>query len=200
MLSVEHLARPGLDEVSFKVADGECLAVTGASGSGKSLLLRAIADLDPNTGEARTKALVRSAVPAPQWRAQVAYVPAESGWWAPLAGDHFSEKADAVALLCAMLLPADALSWPVARLSSGERQRLALARTLMIEPAVLLLDEPTGALDEKATASVEKLLRQRLERGVSIVMVSHDRKQAERFASRMAEMDAGHMTIAPPAK
>jgi ABC-type sulfate/molybdate transport systems ATPase subunit len=83
------------------------------------------------------------------------------------------------------------LDWPVARLSTGERQRLALGRALVRAPRALLLDEPTGALDEQARGLVEAILRHQLEAGTPILMVTHDRTQAERLAARIVHVANG---------
>jgi ABC-type phosphate transport system ATPase subunit len=96
-----------------------------------------------------------------------------------------------------MALPPDALTWPVARLSTGERQRLALARALELEPRALLLDEPTSGLDPEAASKVEDLLRRSLARGAVIVMVTHDRDQAQRIAGRRLRMENGRLRPDP---
>ncbi|MGH6915229.1 MAG: ABC transporter ATP-binding protein, partial [Geminicoccales bacterium] len=107
MLSVHHLLAPGIAAPALEVAGGECVAVMGPSGGGKTRLLRAIADLDPNQGEVSAAGVDRSAVSAPAWRRLVGYVPAESGWWAERVGAHFAEPRRAEALLAEMLLPPD---------------------------------------------------------------------------------------------
>jgi ABC-type iron transport system FetAB ATPase subunit len=191
MLTVRDLATPVLKPASLRVAAGECVAVEGPSGAGKSVLLRAVADLDPNRGEVRLGERARESMPAPAWRRLVTYVAAESGWWMDRVGAHFDDPRAAVPLVEALGLPADALDWPVTRLSSGERQRLALARTLVQRPAVLLLDEPTGALDEASVGRVEALLRGELERGTAILLVTHAAAQAERLAHTRLRMEGG---------
>ncbi len=184
MLSVSALARPELEPVSFELADGECIAIGGASGSGKTLLLRAIADLDPNDGAVRLDGAAREAMPAPEWRRQVVYVAAEPGWWRDTVGGHFADWAAARDLVAATGLPDDCHAWPIARLSTGERQRLGLVRALALEPRVLLLDEPTSGLDDAATEAVEGLIRARLAAGASALWVTHDAQQGRRLARR----------------
>ena len=71
----------------------------GPSGAGKTLLLRAIADLDPNQGLVSLEGRDRSTIPGPEWRRLVGYVPAEPGWWAETVGEHFGEWAAAAAVL-----------------------------------------------------------------------------------------------------
>ena len=197
MLRVESLLRDGLGPISLSVGDGECLAVTGPSGAGKSLLLRAIADLDPNDGAVFANVGERARMPAPAWRRAVAYVPAEPGWWGDLARDHFDPPLPA-ALVQAMGLGREVFDAPVARLSTGERQRLALARCLAREPEVLLLDEPTAALDERNKLEVEAVLKIRLHAGASLVLVTHDPAQAARLATRSVTLGAGRIEPAPP--
>jgi len=197
VLTISGLRRPGIEPVDLSVSKGECVAVSGPSGAGKSLLLRAIADLDPNQGEVRLNGAAREAIPAPEWRRQVIYVAPESGWWAAGVGAHFADRSGAADLLSELALPPDALTWPVARLSTGERQRLALARALELEPRALLLDEPTSGLDPEAASKVEDLLRRRLAQGAVIVLVTHDRDQAKRIAVRRLRMEHGRLVPDP---
>jgi ABC-type lipoprotein export system ATPase subunit len=81
----------------------------------------------------------------------------------------------------------------VARLSTGERQRLALLRALGPENRVLLLDEPTSGLDSDSTELVEALLRRRMANGTAILLVTHDPKQAQRMASHHYELEDGRL-------
>jgi phosphate-transporting ATPase len=195
-LRVVALRRPGLVAEGFDVAAGECLPVMGPSGAGKTLLLRAIADLDPNRGEVAVGDVARAAVSGPAWRRRVAYVAAESAWWAQTVDDHFAAPQRLVELVPALGLPADSGEWPVARLSSGERQRLALARALVRDPQVLLLDEPTAALDADSVARIEAVIGQCLRRGACALWVTHDAAQAQRLnRHRRLAVNAGQARL-----
>jgi ABC-type iron transport system FetAB ATPase subunit len=193
MFSVRHLFAPGVAADVLEVADGECVGIMGPSGAGKTRLLRAIADLDPNRGEVTADGIDRARVSGPAWRRVVGYLPAESGWWAETVGAHFPDRNGCRSLLAEMRLPADVLDWPVLRLSTGERQRLALARALVRTPRVLLLDEPTGPLDEEACTVVEGILRRQLAARSSILMVTHDQAQAQRLAARIVRVENGRL-------
>ena len=195
MLRLNALRPLGLEPVSLELPDGGCLAVTGPSGAGKTLLLRAIADLDDNQGDAETSSLRRSKTPAPRWRRAVAYVPAESGWWSDHVGHHMPASDPDLSVLSDLGLDSQCLEWAVARLSTGEKQRLALARALLTGPDVLLLDEPTSALDSAATAAVETVLKEKLAAGATVVIVTHDVDQATRLGARMAHVQDGRLAL-----
>jgi putative ABC transport system ATP-binding protein len=177
---------------------GECIAVAGPSGSGKSLLLRMIADIDPSSGKVWLDGRERQEFPPPAWRRQVLYNAAETGWWTETVADHFDGPAMDFArtMVPRLGLPPDLLDGEVLRLSTGERQRLALIRALARTPKVLLADEPTGALDQAATAAVETILRERLADGVAIVLVTHSPEQAARLGHRQFRMQDRHL-VAP---
>ncbi|CAA9502804.1 MAG: hypothetical protein AVDCRST_MAG09-854 [uncultured Sphingomonas sp.] len=170
--------------VNLAVRGGECLIIRGASGSGKTRLLRAIADLDPASGEIVLDGVAREAIAAPQWRRRICYVSAEPGWWCDTVAPHYPTWPSLLPMLGALGLSADHGARVVASLSTGERQRLALLRALAIEPEVLLLDEPTSALDAAATRAVEAILQDRMEHGLAILLATHNSAQAERFGGR----------------
>ncbi len=180
------------------IAAGECVAVTGASGSGKSLLLRMIADLDPNRGEVFLDERERHSFAAPAWRRLVVYSAAEPGWWSERVAAHFPGAAMTFARDMAprLALAPALLDAPVVRLSTGERQRLALIRALALASPVLLLDEPTGALDADATERVETVIRERLAGGTAIVLVTHSPEQAARIGHRRLHMAGGKLAPA----
>ncbi|MGE4611138.1 MAG: ABC transporter ATP-binding protein [Paracoccaceae bacterium] len=193
MITVSSLQRSGLGRVDFTVDDGECLAITGPSGAGKSLLMRAIVDLDPNTGEVATAQLTRSETPAPEWRKHVALLPSETGWWLDNVSEHFSEPTETAKLMPIVGLSPDALNWEVARLSSGERHRLGLLRCLEGMPKVLLLDEPTAALDPETTLKVEAMLQVLLSKGITIILVTHDPAQPARLGCKTMLIENGQV-------
>lgn len=182
-LVLDGLSVGPLRDVSLAVAPGEIVCLSGESGSGKSRLLRAIADLDPHAGEVRIGADRRAAVAAHCWRGWVMLVPAESSWWADTVAEHFLEPVPGS--LAAFGLAEEALGWQVSRLSSGEKQRLAVLRALSHEPRALLLDEPTANLDPELARAVEKWLRDYArQHRMPVLWVAHDRAQIERVADR----------------
>jgi ABC-type lipoprotein export system ATPase subunit len=114
----------------------------------------------------------------------VTYVAAATGWWHDTVAPHFADAAQLRALLPRVGMPADAAGWEIARLSTGERQRLALLRALGPHNRVLLLDEPTSGLDAETTRQVEALLNEQLAAGKTLVLVTHDPLQAARLAQQ----------------
>lgn len=192
-LEIRQLVTRHVGPVDLSIEAGECVCIQGESGSGKTLLLRAIADLDPHEGELLSDGVACSTISAPQWRRKVALIASESQWWYDRVGDHFDDGIDDE-WMDAVGLPAEALDWEVARCSTGERQRLALLRALTGQPQVLLLDEPTGNLDDDSTRRVEAVLdayRQR--HRAAILWVSHDHRQIERVARRSLRLCNGKL-------
>jgi putative ABC transport system ATP-binding protein len=199
---------PALAGVSLTVQAGECLAVLGHSGSGKSTLLNLIAGLDkPSGGEVIVNGVrvdgLSEAGSAKYRRATIGMVfqffnllddmtvfdnvlvPAQ------LAGMSRAEaRTRAVELLENLGIDRHAKAYP-GRLSGGERQRVAVARALMNRPALLLADEPTGALDTHSAADVREVLAELNEDGQTILLVTHDTGLAAETASRTIELVDG---------
>lgn len=200
MLSVRNLKRLSIGPIDLDVAAGEIVALTGPSGVGKSLLLRAIADLDPNEAEIALNGDARGDMSAPQWRRQVMYVAAHSGWWEDRVEPHFAgaSREFAIELLQRLGLESTALGWEVANLSTGERQRLSLARALALRPKVLMLDEPTSGLDAENASRAEALIQRFVADGASVLFVTHDAHQAERLGRRVLRLETGALTEVAP--
>ena len=182
-LILEHIEIPLIAAVNLQIAAGECISLMGASGCGKSLLLRAIADLDPNGGDARIDDKLRSRTPAPQWRKRVALLPTETQWWHNTVGQHFHNSKPAY--IDTLGFSQDVMNWQTDRLSTGEKQRLGILRLLDLKPDALLLDEPTASLDDSNKQVVEMLLKQyRQDNHAAAIWVTHDEEQATRIAER----------------
>jgi putative ABC transport system ATP-binding protein len=99
---------------------GECIALQGESGSGKTLLMRAIADLDPNEATIQLDGTLRETIAAPQWRMQVTYLAAEPGWWADTVEEHFEDWENTRPLVEELRMPPSCGSWHIGRLSTGD--------------------------------------------------------------------------------
>ena len=198
-LSVRHLKSALAGPFDFDVPSGGCAVISGPSGSGKSLFLRMIADLDPNDGEVRLNGTDRRSVDGPAWRRSAPYVPSEAGWWLDNVVDHFAvdTREEARQLATSFGLVEGQFDAPVARLSTGERQRLAIIRALVLNAKALLLDEPTSALDTEDAMLVEVALQARLAQGCVIVMVSHDAGQAARLKATAYRMVERKLARAP---
>ena len=187
-LQIKNLSTAHLSALTLELADNECIGLSGPSGTGKSLLLRAIADLDPHQGKICLDNHEQSTIPAIKWRSRVGLLSAESAWWSEKVSDHFIEIDNKA--LNKLGFDENCMSWATDRLSSGEKQRLALLRLLAMQPEVLLLDEPTANLDPESTEKVEALIIDyKKEHAASIIWVSHDLKQIERVASRHYRLD-----------
>jgi ABC-type iron transport system FetAB ATPase subunit len=198
-LRLEGLHPRLLQPVDLRIDAGGLTFVSGPSGAGKSLLLRAVADLDPNHGEVYLDGIARSALSAPEWRRRCGLLPAESGWWAERVGAHFpGDGAAQHGLLAALGFDADVLGWEVARLSTGERQRLALARLLAHRPEALLLDEATANLDPSNCGLVEAVIDDyRARHKAAVLWVSHDPAQRSRLGDASLVIDGGRLVPEP---
>lgn len=192
VLNIEDFRGDHFGPVSLQFYARERLCLLGPSGSGKSCFLRAVADLDPNSGSVYLDGKSHSEISPERWRKQVALLPAESHWWAETVGEHFPAY-DGYRLKT-LQFDSGVLDWPVSRLSSGERQRLAVLRLLMNQPRILLLDEPTANLDRENTLRVEALITEYVDQTRSCVLwVSHDREQAGRIGGRIIRFADGRI-------
>jgi len=208
--SYDRDAAPALTDVTMDVGQGESLAVMGPSGSGKSTLLNLVAGLDrPTSGEIRVggervDALSETGL-ARFRRRQIGMIfqffnllddmtvldnvllPAQ------LAGMPTAQaRARADELLTALRIGSHRNAYP-ARLSGGERQRVAIARALVNRPALLLADEPTGALDTATGEEIGELLLDLNSSGQTLILVTHNPDLAARYARRVIEIVDGRV-------
>lgn len=204
-----------LDAITFRVHAGERIAVVGPTGSGKTLLLRSLALLDA----AHSGAVLWNGRPVlphqvPEYRSRVMYVhqrpvlprgTVEACLRQPFELKVYSRKRfdEALAINWLQTAGRDAafLAKASSDLSGGERQLTALFRALQLDPSVLLLDEPTAALDAKATQGVEELLSRWLDEkriGRAIVWVGHSAEQVQRVADRAVHLESGRLTGEAP--
>jgi len=182
---------PWFADRALELEAGAIAVLRGPSGSGKTLFLRTLADLDPaDGGEVLLDGRERASFAPAAWRRRVTYVH-PAGVPLPgtvrqnlarvraLAGTEPAEPSDGAAELEGLDLDA-----PADRLSSGERQRLALARALAGGPRVLMPDEPTAQLDAARARATEERLARWVEGGRAVLWASHDARLAERLGAR----------------
>jgi ABC-type iron transport system FetAB ATPase subunit len=190
ILDIQQIIINSLSPLDLSIGGGECVCLSGASGSGKSLLLRAIADLDPHQGEALLDGQACQSMTPTAWRRQVGLLQAESQWWASTVAEHMTTAKVPDSWLQRLGLGKDICQRKVAELSTGERQRLALLRLLANQPKALLLDEPTASLDPESTAAMEALIQEYREQyQVPVLWVSHQPEQIKRVASRHLRLE-----------
>jgi len=198
-----------LRAVDLSIADGELVALLGPSGSGKTTLLRLIAGLDrPDAGDIRFDG--RSAAARSARERDVGFVFQHYALFRHMS--VFENVAFGLRVRSRARRPSEAeirrrveellqlvqIDWLASRmpsqLSGGQRQRVALARALAIEPKVLLLDEPFGALDAKVRKELRRWLRRLHQQlGMTSVFVTHDQEEALELADRVVVMDRGRI-------
>ena len=181
-----------LDRVDFAVQPGEVVALVGGNGSGKTTLLRLLHGLVRHEGRREAAPVVQAMVFQRPFmlRLSVANNLRVGLWLAGVARVRWGERL-AAALARVGLQGLEAR--PARALSGGQQQRLALARALVLEPGLLLLDEPTASLDPHAKAEVEALLARLAAQGLTIVMSTHNLGQAKRLAQRVVYLEDGRI-------
>ena len=198
--------RAVIDHVTFEVKAGETVVVIGPSGSGKSTALRLLLRLAvPDSGQVTFDGVILSQQTVSQVRRRVGYVIQDGGLFPHMtARDNVTLKARTLkwpgARIDARLeelreltnFPADGLDRYPVELSGGQRQRVALMRGLMLDPDVLLLDEPLGALDPMIRFSLQDDLRNIFKKlGKTVVLVTHDLSEAVFFGDRIVLLRDG---------
>ncbi len=204
-----------LDQIDFSIAEGETVALIGPSGSGKSTLLRLIGGLETISGgilrveaieadgagshrtlKQRTAAFrgqcgmvfqsfnlfphmtaLENVIEAPRWVKKMSKEEARNLGEELLARVDLADKRD---------------EYP-SRLSGGQQQRVAIARTLAMDPKILLFDEPTSALDPELVGEVQSVIRDLTHRGLTSLIVSHEMRFAAELADRVLFLDKGYI-------
>ncbi|KLD74219.1 sulfate/molybdate ABC transporter ATP-binding protein [Xanthomonas hyacinthi] len=213
-IRVQHLGKrfddfAALDDVSLDIRQGELLALLGPSGSGKTTLLRVIAGLE-HADAGRVLIDGEDATGLPVQSRRVGFVFQHYALFRHMTvrdniafglrvrrGDarlaESAIRARVTELLALVQLDGLEARYPT-QLSGGQRQRVALARALAIEPRVLLLDEPFGALDAQVRRDLRRWLRELHDRtGLTTVFVTHDQEEALELADRVAILNRGRI-------
>jgi len=201
VLKVQDMQAEGMgSKISFSLSAGDMQMLTGPSGSGKSRLLKAIADLIPHSGQAWLNHQAQDALCPEKWRSQVMYFSAETAWWLESVAEHFEEP-PSEETLHSIGLTKGILTRHPDDCSSGEKQRLALLRGLALEPQVLLLDEITANLDFDSTLKVESLLNDYVGSNAStqraLIWITHDVMQAKRLFANKPGIDLQAKDVKP---
>jgi cell division transport system ATP-binding protein len=200
-----------LRNVSFEMNKGEFVFLVGHSGAGKTTLLRMLSmEERPSSGEVRVSGYSSASIKKreiPQLRRRLGIVfqdfrllpdrTAEQNvaFALEVTGASHAQIGGKVArLLTQVGLASKATAYPH-ELSGGEQQRVAIARALANEPFLLLADEPTGNLDDRATHAIYLLLREINARGTAVLMASHDIAMIERAGQRFIELDKGELVF-----
>jgi osmoprotectant transport system ATP-binding protein len=204
-----------LRDINLSLAPGTTTALLGRSGSGKTTLLRMVnALVMPTTGEVCVGAHTTAVADPIELRRSIGYVIQETGLFPhmtiernaslalELAGQSAAQRQQRTAEVLALagLNPAEFLTRYPWQLSGGQRQRVGLARALAADPAVLLMDEPFGALDPLTRAEMQTMLRDLLARvGKTVLLVTHDLDEALYLAARIVFLEKGEVVADLPA-
>jgi osmoprotectant transport system ATP-binding protein len=213
MITIQNVSKKygkavALAPTTLNFAEGKTTVLIGPSGCGKSTLLRILVSLvQPDTGTVTINDRVVTISNVETIRREIGYVIQDGGLFPHLtARDNVEllanflgenrEKSDArVYELCELVrLPKDHLDRYPSELSGGQRQRISLMRALMLDPKVLLLDEPLGALDPITRSELQQELKDIFSRlGKTVVLVTHDMGEAAYFADEIVLMKSGEI-------
>ncbi|MEZ6189302.1 MAG: ABC transporter ATP-binding protein [Planctomycetota bacterium] len=199
-----------LDGVSFVIEEGSFVGVIGRSGSGKSTLLNILGGLDrPSTGHVKVEGAVLSTSSSDKLAAYrreivgfifqsfnlIPHLTSVENVALPLAlrGVAKAERTERAQKLLEKVGLAKRMGHRPTELSGGERQRVAIARALVNEPRILLCDEPTGNLDSKTAEEIMGMLTALHKEGRTVILVTHDREQANTYAERLLILGDGKL-------
>jgi ABC-2 type transport system ATP-binding protein len=216
MIAASHLTRSfgsrvAVEDATFEVRSGEIFGLLGPNGAGKTTTLRMLAGLiAPTSGEASVAGVRLSRATIDQVRSRIGFLTEAPGLW-----DRLSVRQNLLTYAGLHLLPdpgvavagalqrfglADRAESLCAELSKGLKQRVALARTLLHNPPVVLLDEPTSGLDPQSARLVRELSQQLRDRGHAVVISTHNLYEAERLADRVGVLRGRFLAVASPAE
>ena len=214
MLSAERLTRRfgdrvAVDELSFEVAPGEIFALLGPNGAGKTTTLRMAAGLiEPSEGSVRIGTERLSPASGPRLRSRIGLLTEMPGLWERLTVRYnllvyarlhgLPDAGAAVDHVLDLFALRDRAGDPAGQLSKGLKQRVALARTLLHRPDVVLLDEPTAGLDPESAREVRELILRLKSEKRAIVLSTHNLDEVERVADRVAVLRSRLVAVDTP--
>ena len=200
--------RAALENLSLAVDEGECFGLIGPNGAGKTTLIKILATLlKPTAGEARVAGRSVGPAEARELRARLGYMPDGFGAFEPMAveeylaffaaahGLHGRERAEAIARSLALTDLEGLADADVNRLSRGVQQRLSVARVLLHDPQVLLLDEPASGLDPRARGEIRELLRELVRMGKTVLIASHILPELAELCHRVGILEQGRLVF-----
>jgi osmoprotectant transport system ATP-binding protein len=213
MLKIEHIYKSFhgkwvLSDVNLEVATGATHALIGSSGSGKTTLLRIMLGLIPfDKGYVKINDHPLLSFTPVEWADQIGYVPQDGGLFPHISGrqnvalvaslrgwSKSRTEGRMQELLRLVDLDAAVLARFPHQMSGGQRQRVAIMRAAMLDPAVMLLDEPMGALDPLLRQSLQEELKSIFQRlGKTVVLVTHDLGEAVYLAEEITLLHAGRV-------
>jgi putative ABC transport system ATP-binding protein len=197
-----------VDDLSYHFESGQIYSLMGPSGAGKTSLLRLINRLDePTSGRVELSGRNTAKLSPCELRQRIGFLFQVPFLFTGSVADNIRfarpqlSKGELLTLAARVNLDRDMLERSAGDLSVGEQQRVALARLMATEPKVVLLDEPTAALDPSRTESIERLIRSLAqERSLTVIMVSHHPQQAVRMGGQALLMVAGKLIEDGPAE
>ena len=203
-------ARVAVDDLSFELAAGEIVALLGPNGAGKTTTMRMLAGLiDPSSGDVLLDGQQMSRKAGPRLRRRIGFLTEAPGLW-----DRLTVEQNLLVYARLHGLPHPPLAVDealdlfdigsrkrdrAAQLSKGLKQRVALARTLLHRPDIVLLDEPTAGLDPESARDVRELIRRLSEQHRAVLLSTHNLDEAQRIADRVAVLRTRLIALDTPA-